>query len=250
MRRRHNDRRAFTIVEMLVILAMIMFLLAMLLPTLGRVREAGRATLCGANLRQQGIALEAYANDNRGYYPGAHTWVPNGAPANWIVWPARLRAYAHYDHSLFWCPAATPLAQWKHVINPALNLPAQYGYDVNEVRLLPGDPFSYGLNNWGTQDFSVPQRGMGGIVEHKDWGEPLETDIRSPSKMIAIGDASVNGSWDAFIDPNDGPAEWPEPRHPSGKANILFCDGHVEPWTLEDLIALSNYPYWNSDNLP
>lgn len=55
-------RRAFTLIELLICIAIIALLLSMLMPSLGRTREAGRTTACGSNLRQLTLAWTMYAN--------------------------------------------------------------------------------------------------------------------------------------------------------------------------------------------
>ncbi len=64
-------RRAygFTLIELLVVIAIIALLAALLLPTLGRVKESGRATACLSNLHQIGTALQLYVGDNRNRLP-------------------------------------------------------------------------------------------------------------------------------------------------------------------------------------
>jgi prepilin-type N-terminal cleavage/methylation domain-containing protein/prepilin-type processing-associated H-X9-DG protein len=62
-------RRAFTLLELLVGIGVVGLLLAILLPALGRARAAARRTACASNLRQIGLLLSAYANDNRGEIP-------------------------------------------------------------------------------------------------------------------------------------------------------------------------------------
>lgn len=56
-------RRAFTLIELLTVVGIIAILLAILLPVLGRVREAGRRTKCATQLRQIGVGLHQYFNE-------------------------------------------------------------------------------------------------------------------------------------------------------------------------------------------
>jgi prepilin-type processing-associated H-X9-DG protein len=255
-----HARGAFTIIELLVVISIIMLLIALLLPALRLARDAARAMRCRTNLQQQGIGLNNYTTDT-GYYPGAHTWTPfHGGAANYIVWAPRIRT-AGADAGVFHCPVSDPAAIWTPTFGSGL--PAEWGYLPDEVRLTATTKFGYGYNNWGagpdTPPPTSPQLGLGGFVwstQRPDWAEIIAETVRKPSDMIAVGDAQVNAVWDAFIDPNDGASEYPEPRHPNEMANLLFCDGHVESDTLEHLIfnpALAigspdNYAQWNTSN--
>lgn len=60
-----NPRRAFTLIEVLVVIAVIALLIAILLPVLGKARKSARATVCMSNLRQHGTGLVSYNNDNK-----------------------------------------------------------------------------------------------------------------------------------------------------------------------------------------
>jgi prepilin-type N-terminal cleavage/methylation domain-containing protein len=61
--------RAFTLVEMLVVIAIVAVLAALILPAISSAREKGRRTNCISNLRQMGQALAIYCNNFNNYYP-------------------------------------------------------------------------------------------------------------------------------------------------------------------------------------
>ncbi|MDQ3624947.1 MAG: DUF1559 domain-containing protein [Verrucomicrobiota bacterium] len=63
-------RRAFTLIELLVVIAIIAVLAALIFPVYGRVRSAADSTKCTSNLRQIGIGINAYMNDNDNFFPG------------------------------------------------------------------------------------------------------------------------------------------------------------------------------------
>jgi len=62
-------RLGFTLVELLVVVALLAVLMSLLLPALGRVREQAKGVKCLSNLRQLGVAAMAYANDNERHLP-------------------------------------------------------------------------------------------------------------------------------------------------------------------------------------
>ena len=66
---RHAPRRGFTVIELLVVIGIIGALLAVLLPATERVRHRAYIDKCASNLRQIGLALSIYENENHGYWP-------------------------------------------------------------------------------------------------------------------------------------------------------------------------------------
>jgi len=74
-------RRAFTLVELLVVISIMSLLMAMLLPALGKAKEAARIAVCQSNLRIQGIAAMMSATEHNGYLTKVRHH-PNGDPTN------------------------------------------------------------------------------------------------------------------------------------------------------------------------
>jgi prepilin-type N-terminal cleavage/methylation domain-containing protein/prepilin-type processing-associated H-X9-DG protein len=115
-------RRGFTLVELLVVMAIIFLLASILLPVFGRARANARRSACQSNLRQLGLAAMQYASDHDEHYPryineDYHT-PPSGRPSNgYWYWQEILHPY-YKNFDLLYCP------EGHRFINP---LAANYG---------------------------------------------------------------------------------------------------------------------------
>jgi prepilin-type N-terminal cleavage/methylation domain-containing protein len=72
---------AFTLIELLVVIAIIAILAGLILPSLGRARNAGRKAVCIGNLHQVGVAIQVYSQDHAGWMPYGPSAPPFSHPA-------------------------------------------------------------------------------------------------------------------------------------------------------------------------
>lgn len=100
-----TTRRAFTLVEMLLVVAIIVLLISILLPVLSQSRSTTRSAVCLANLGQFMDANVAFALDNGGY--SVRTLEPRpGTPSGGVWWTSSLFAYRS-GGAIKFCPEAT-----------------------------------------------------------------------------------------------------------------------------------------------
>jgi prepilin-type N-terminal cleavage/methylation domain-containing protein/prepilin-type processing-associated H-X9-DG protein len=142
-------RGGFTLIEMLVVIAIIAILAAIILPVYFQARGKARQTHCLSNLKQIGAGLTTYADDNDGYYTRGQFWP--------------------WDGSHLWTDAVEPYLKNKDILRCPDQGSDAYGY-------------GYNISWWGTGD--VPD-GMHGI---QDWYPVHQSQVAEPAETVWVVD--------------------------------------------------------------
>jgi prepilin-type processing-associated H-X9-DG protein/prepilin-type N-terminal cleavage/methylation domain-containing protein len=251
---------AFTLVELLVVIAVIAILAGMLLPALNGAKARALAVACMNNERQMGIALNMYVGDNHAYPFWVATIGGEGSD-KFFHWEDALHIYdpAYNPHS--WTNRNCQCPAYLGVL--ATTLTTSGGYDGS---------YAYNYDGAGTVDDPDLVLGLGwvnydtinGVREYK----PIsESAVKVPSEMFAISDArirttggvhSINEGED-YMNTGLGTVsagtlttdvEQVPPQH-GQNFNVLFCDGHVKAIRISDLFNPTNTAiYWNNDHQP
>lgn len=239
--------RAFTLVELLVLIAIIALLTGLLLPALAKSKDLARRTYCQNNLHQIGLALNLYGNQN-GRYPTV--LFRKGIDAPGLEWTALLIPYLDievYRQGLFRCPAAQ-------------HRPVALDYDINADGVGGDWPSGTPL---GVAEAKGPVEVGQGLFEMVEVGRETEA-IKSPAEMIAIGDGgkvaaqlpSSSYLWEGvfyltYSHSLTNRSQAIGTVHDQG-ANMVFLDGHVEWQDWWNWIDFSDAAAkrWNYDNQP
>ncbi len=245
----NRQQHAFTIPEMLAVVALIVIIISILQPAIQKGRTYAREAMCNSNLHQIGLGSRGYATDER--------YLPPSYLGGYAVWPAVIRQYTNGNTDVFYCPEAPREAKWEVTLGSGL--PAEWGYAADEVRRRVGGSgswsFSYGHNNDGTnaglRNASGASLGVGDPFAGR---EVASATVVAPSNFMLISDSLVDGVWDHFID-EDVPGEEPATRHHGG-AYVVFGDAHTEWINPEPYLDHSNTGAndpalrrrWNNDN--
>jgi prepilin-type processing-associated H-X9-DG protein len=243
------------------VIAILLILISILLPAVGRAREHANRVKCAANLRSIGFSMTWYVQ-RYAYYPGARIYEGQLIAA---VWPARLRPFVDGQREVFSCPSRDERFHWNdstpEPLQRARGILLEVGYQDGEPVIHTDAPFSYGYNGVGYGDVYLPsQRGLGAFpkvaqIWNPDAGEMPGRAVRRPAEMIAVADSDGDARNDMGIGPRIVSNMLPGKVH-GGGANVLSCDGHVA-WYRQEELAVPDPPspadkykirLWNNDN--
>lgn len=225
-----SRRRAFTLIELLTVIAIIGILAAIIIPVTAKVRESARRTDCASNLRQIGSALFLYAADNGNKLPPVSTvWPPNSGDTSWgrAIWN-----YAGYSNASYRSPDNDLIGRDgddRNIFHCAVTKSAPVAAPtVSEVN---ANRFSYGLNSFPLT------KTLGWVSAYKTSPIPL-AQIATPSRTAMVNETSFClGGFEGYYQ-NHGMVP-----HSTG-SNVLFYDGHVEWRTFSSLPTVFSDIFW------
>jgi len=219
--RPHSLKRAFTLIEVLVVCAVVAVLLGLLLPVLGRARTVARRCACQGNLRQIWVAWDLYLTDNEGlFFRGQNHnfdfggWQGHGPyatrrPLNrYLGLPVDAISYEMYK--VFLCPDDQG---GKDYPEKAYDF---FGNSFQANTLLTG-PIGLPTQNWVQE----PAKTINAEL-NKQLGTLGRTSVSEPARLAFLGDRNWVSQWESLnVDFCSG--TWHGRLH---WHNVAFMDGH------------------------
>jgi prepilin-type N-terminal cleavage/methylation domain-containing protein/prepilin-type processing-associated H-X9-DG protein len=214
-------RRGFTLVELLVVIAVVAVLAAMLLPVLSRARESARRAACQSNLRQIGTAFRLYASDYDGLYPC------NGDRNLWMGrnWRVVIQSYPPGGRMQSLPPGYPQPVQVQH--SDVLLCPS----DERAVQVWERTSYAYSATFFHTPEQTNSLASVLQGSSCANWQaivgalQSLPTVPQSEAVVAFPAQKALSAEWlsnhDKFAS-DCGFWSW------DGSANYLFADGHVK----------------------
>ncbi len=234
---------AFTLVELLVVIGIIALLIGILLPVLGRAREAGRSVSCLSSIRQLNTTVLLYVNDHKGTLP--YAWGPDNELVN-----RRLRLYMDQDSKtggitrVYQCPSIrVPLADdffstyavslGTFIFSPPYVDPPRQPMKLSSVPRST-EVLAFGDANQIKADASgAPNGGSQEFIDFSDWWFPapdgdliyqprMQAEIKPDEPLPTTNNVDEVGRPSALRYRHNASADGK-----TGSANVAFHDGHA-----------------------
>ena len=234
-----GKRLGFTLAELLVVIGIIAVLVSILLPSLGRAREAARQTQCASNLHQLGMFMQMYVDDNQGWYPPKTS--TNGENTV-FAWVGKAGTGVGYDTMGSDVRYLDRYIDPSYALNPASDVPVAH---------CPSDPEIVGYYDDCGSSYSANQNPIVPCLlqfltsSQPGYGvQPIKQVqvLHSSNFVMAAEHAASNYVW------NNGATVSYYMHSPNKQPrwNVLFADGHVTcPSFQLGVFTTQDYDYIN-----
>jgi len=232
-----------------VVIAIIALLMAILMPSLQRVKKQAKTIACRANLKQWTIYFSLYTNDNNGYFQSGV------GPQHLNHWMNALRSYYNDDYKIRCCPTAMkPLIDKNGQVSPQFNVFSAWGIFRNEEGYGPNGCWgSYGINGW----VENPPPGVETVYEDfetvNNWRTP---NVSRAGYVPLFMDALRFNIWprDTDTPPETEDMVWQSMQHMrricidrhNGGINMAFLDWSVRKAGLKELWTFKWHRAYNT----